>query len=99
MAFLLGMLALTLFLLAYYKNKVRQKKSPGLIGVQIALLTYATGPTSVGHPQWFLVLLAISILLVLHSKGRNPAVHDRPRDRRGGDGVQVPSQSWAWCCR
>ncbi|MBL8142862.1 MAG: hypothetical protein JNM38_17205, partial [Acidobacteria bacterium] len=59
-AFLLGMLALTLFLLAYYKNKVRQKKSPGLIGGQIALRTYATGPTSVGHPQWFLVLLAIS---------------------------------------
>ncbi len=76
-AFLLGMLALTLFLLAYYKNKVRQKKSPGLIGVQIALLTYATGPTSVGHPQWFLVLLAISILLVLHSKGRIRQFTDR----------------------
>ncbi len=70
MAFLMGMAAVVAFLLIYYNNKVRQKKSPGLIGVLIALLTYATGPVAIHEPHWFLVLFAVSILFVLHSKGR-----------------------------
>ena len=76
-AFLAGLIALSLFLLVYYGNKVLQKKSPGMIGVLIALLTYATGPTALLLPQWYLVLLAISILLVLHSKGRIRQFSDR----------------------
>ena len=51
-------------------NKVLQKKSPGMIGVLIGLLTYAAGPISLKFPPWYLVLIAISILLVLHSKGK-----------------------------
>ena len=47
MAFLLGLACLAPFLLVYYYNKVRQKKSPGLIGVVIAMLTYTTGPVAV----------------------------------------------------
>ncbi len=70
MAFLLGMAAVVAFLLIYYNNKVRQKKSPGLIGVIIALLTYTTGPVAIHQPHWFLVLFGVSILFVLHSKGR-----------------------------
>lgn len=76
-AFLMGLVALCLFLLIYYGNKVLQKKSPGLIGVLIALLTYATGPIALLQPQWYLVLLAISILFVLHSKGRIRQFTDR----------------------
>lgn len=76
-AFLLGLGALALFLLVYYGNKVMQKKSPGLIGVLIGLLTYAVGPIALHHPHWFLVLLAISILLILHSKGRIRQFTDR----------------------
>jgi uncharacterized membrane protein (DUF4010 family) len=76
-AFLVGLAALSLFLLLYYGNKILQKKSPGLIGVLIALLTYATGPIALQFPQWYLVLIAISILLVLHSKGRIRQFSDR----------------------
>jgi len=76
-AFLLGFVALLLFLLIYYANKVMQKKSPGLIGVLIALLTYTTGPVALSAPHWYLVLIAISILFVLHSKGRIRQFSDR----------------------
>jgi uncharacterized membrane protein (DUF4010 family) len=76
-AFLVGLGALSLFLLVYYGNKVLQKKSPGMIGVLIALLTYAAGPSALLFPPWYLVLIAISILLVLHSKGRIRQFSDR----------------------
>lgn len=76
-AFLVGLGALSLFLLIYYGNKVLQKKSPGMIGVLIALLTYVTGPIALQFPQWYLVLIAITILLVLHSKGRIRQFSDR----------------------
>jgi uncharacterized membrane protein (DUF4010 family) len=76
-AFLLGMAAIVPFLLVYYSNKVRQKKSPGLIGVLIALLTYTTGPVALNQPHWFLVLFGVSILFVLHSKGRLRVFTDR----------------------
>ena len=76
-AFLPGMAAVVPFLLVYYSNKVRQKKSPGLIGVLIALLTYTTGPVALNQPQWFLVLFGVSILFVLHSKGKIRVFTDR----------------------
>ena len=76
-SFLVGFGALSLFLLIYYGNKVLQKKSPGMIGVLMALLTYATGPIALVYPQWYLVLIAISVLLVLHSKGRIRRLSDR----------------------
>ncbi len=76
-AFLAGFGALSLFLLIYYGNKVLQKKSPGMIGVLMALLTYATGPIALVYPQWYLVLIAITVLLVLHSKGRIRRLSDR----------------------
>lgn len=69
-AFLAGFGVLGLFLLAYYAHKVFEKKNAGMIGVLIALLTYATGPIAMQQPYWYLVLIAISILLVLYSKGR-----------------------------
>lgn len=77
LAFLLGLACLVPFLLVYYNNKVRAKKSPGLIGVVIALLTYTTGPLAMSQPQWFLVLFGVSILFVLHSKGRIRQFTDR----------------------
>jgi len=76
-AFLVGLGALTLFLLIYYGDKILKRKSPGMIGVLIALLTYTTGPVALKFPQWYLVLIAVSILLVLHSKGRIRQFSDR----------------------
>jgi uncharacterized membrane protein (DUF4010 family) len=76
-AYLAGFGALSLFLLLYYGQKLLQKKSPGLIGVLIALLIYATGPMAVHLPSWYLVLIAVSILFVLHSKGRIRRFTDR----------------------
>ncbi|HLO67633.1 MAG TPA: DUF4010 domain-containing protein [Holophaga sp.] len=75
--FLAGLAAIVPFLVVYYSNKVRQKKSPGLIGVLIALLTYAIGPVTLHQPHWFVVLFAVSILFVLHSKGRIRRFTDR----------------------
>lgn len=69
-AFLLGLLVITPFLVIYYNHKVRQHKSLGLIGVTIAFLTYAMAPVAVHQPHWFLMAIGITILLVLHSKGR-----------------------------
>ncbi len=76
-AFLCGLLALALLLSIYYANKLQEKKSPGLIGVLIALLTYAIGPIALTQPAWFPLLVAISTLLVLHSKGRIREFTDR----------------------
>ena len=76
-AYLAGLGALTLFLLIYYGDKILKRKSPGMIGVLIALLTYAVGPIALQFPHWYLVLLAVSILLVLHSKGRIRRFSDR----------------------
>ena len=69
-AYLLGMAVIAPFLLVYYQHKVRQRKSLGMIGVVIAFLTYAMAPIAIHEPPWFLMAIAISILLVLHSKGR-----------------------------
>ena len=74
---LAGFAALSVFLALYYANKIEQKKSPGMIGILIGLLTYACGPITLLQPPWFLVLIAISILCVLHSKGRIRRFTDR----------------------
>jgi len=76
-AFLVGMVVVGPFLLVYYNNKVAQQKSPGLIGVLIALLTYGVGPVVIHEPHWYLVAFAITILFVLHSKGRIRQFTDR----------------------
>ena len=76
-AFLVGMVVVGPFLLVYYNNKVSQQKSPGLIGVLIALLTYSVGPVALHEPHWYLVAFAITILFVLHSKGRIRQFTDR----------------------
>ena len=76
-AYLAGFGALTLLLLIYYGEKIFRRKSHGMIGVLIALLTYTVGPIALQFPQWYLVLLAVSILLVLHSKGRIRRFSDR----------------------
>jgi len=76
-AYLLGMAVLAPFLLIYYRNKVSQQKSPGLIGVLIALLTYLVGPVAIHEPHWYLVGFAVSILFILHSKGRLRQLTDR----------------------
>lgn len=76
-AWMLGMASLVPFLLIYYNHKIQTLKSPGLIGVVIALLTYTTGPVAIHQPHWFLVLFAVSVLFVLHSKGRIRQFTDR----------------------
>lgn len=76
-AYLAGMAILGVFLAIYYANKIAQKKSPGMIGILMALLTYAAGPITLLEPAWFLVLITVSILFVLHSKGRIRQFTDR----------------------
>lgn len=76
-AYLLGFICLTAFLLIYYNSKTVNKKSPGLIGVLVALITYTTGPVALQQPSWYLILLAITILFVVHSKGKIRQFTDR----------------------
>lgn len=76
-AFLLGLVVIAPFLLAYYNHKVRLHKSLGILGVVIAFLTYAMAPVALNEPHWFLMAIAITILLVLHSKGRIRAFTNR----------------------
>ncbi|BDU73803.1 MgtC/SapB family protein [Mesoterricola silvestris] len=76
-AFLMGMAVLGAFLVVYYRNKVTQQQSPGLIGVLIAMLTYHIGPIAIHEPHWYLSALGVTILLVLHSKGRIRKFTDR----------------------
>jgi uncharacterized membrane protein (DUF4010 family) len=76
-AYVAGLLALALWLAVYYVDKLRQKKGPGIIGMLLGLLTFAIGPLSIQQPPWVVVLVAISVLFVLHSKGRIRRFTDR----------------------
>lgn len=76
-AYLIGFVSLTAFFLIYYNSKTLNRKSPGLIGVLVGLITYTVGPVSLRLPSWYLVLLAITILFVVHSKGRIRQFTDR----------------------
>ncbi len=78
-AYLIGFASLTLFLLVYYGSKALQKKSPGMIGVMVGLITYATGPVAIDGPTWYVVLVGISVLFTVHSKGRIRRFTDRLR--------------------
>lgn len=64
-----GLLALTALLGVYYAARLAQGQ-PGLIGILIALLSYATGPIALRLPDWFLILFTISALFVLNAKER-----------------------------
>lgn len=81
LAYLAGFVAITVFLAIYYADKIAHpagpKKNAGMIGILIGLLTYAAGPITLREPAWLLVLIAISILFVLHSKGRIRQFTDR----------------------
>jgi uncharacterized membrane protein (DUF4010 family) len=76
-AYVAGLAALGAILAIYYVDKLREKKGAGIIGILIGLLTFAIGPLSLGEPPWVVVLLAISVLVVLHSKGRIRRFTDR----------------------
>jgi len=65
--YLAGLLALTGFLGIYYAAKLGQQQ-PGLIGILIALLSYAIGPIALSLPDWFLILFTMSALFVLNAK-------------------------------
>ena len=62
-----GLLALTVLLGIYYHNRLAQQQ-PGMIGILIALLSYAIGPIALSLPDWFLILFTISALFVLNAK-------------------------------
>lgn len=76
-AYVAGFVALTAMLAVYYADKLKLKKGPGIIGIMIALLTFAIGPLALVQPPWVVVLVAISVLFVLHSKGRIRRFTDR----------------------
>lgn len=67
--YLAGLLALAGLLGLYYATRLAQQQ-PGLIGILIALLSYATGPIALTQPDWFVVLFTVSALFVLNAKER-----------------------------
>ena len=79
-AYLVGLAALSLFLLTYYRQKLYEG-SPGLIGVLTALLPYMLGPLALTNPPWFLLLFSVSILFVLSAKQRIRVLSERINQR------------------
>jgi len=78
--YLVGLAALSLFLLTYYRQKL-DEGSPGLIGVLTALLTYLVGPLALTNPPWFPILFSVSILFVLSAKQRIRLLSERINQR------------------
>jgi uncharacterized membrane protein (DUF4010 family) len=66
-AYVGGLLALTVLLGIYYHSKAALHQ-PGMIGILIALISYLIGPIALGFPGWFLILFTISTLFVLNAK-------------------------------
>lgn len=76
-AYVAGELSLGAILAVYYADKLRQRKGAGIIGVLIGFVTFTIGPLAALEPPWVAVLVAISVLFVLHSKGRIRRFTDR----------------------
>lgn len=72
-----GQLSLAAILSIYYVDKLREKKGAGIIGILIGMLTFAIGPLALLEPPWVVVLLGISVLFAIHSKGRIRRFTDR----------------------
>jgi uncharacterized membrane protein (DUF4010 family) len=67
--YLAGLLVVGFLLSIYYASQVARDHF-GMIGILLGLLCYLIGPVSQVFPSWFLILFAITILLVLNSQAR-----------------------------
>lgn len=65
--YLLGMVLLAAFLLIYYARRVTQPRF-SLLSPLLALMTYLIGPIVLRMPDWFLVLFAVTVLIMLGEK-------------------------------
>lgn len=65
--YLAGLLVLGALLSLYYHSKLNRQYT-GMIGILIALLSYAVGPVTQTLPDWFLILFTITVLFVLNAK-------------------------------
>ncbi len=65
--YLLGMLLLAAFLLVYYARRMTQPRF-SLLSPLLALLTYLIGPVVLRLPDWYLVLFAVTVLIMLGEK-------------------------------
>lgn len=68
-AYVASALVLGAVLTTYYVDKLRRGKGAGIIGILIGLLTFAIGPLALTQPSWVPVLVTVTVLFVLHSKG------------------------------
>lgn len=67
--YLAGFVLISLFLGQFYRVRASQGHF-GLISIMVAVLCYLLGPITQIFPKWFLVLFAMSVLLILNAKPR-----------------------------
>ncbi|HET7118831.1 MAG TPA: DUF4010 domain-containing protein [Hanamia sp.] len=66
--FLGGGLAITLLLSIYYFQKINIQKKFGITSLVIALITYCLAPLVYTQPNWMVLLIVISILIITELK-------------------------------
>ena len=66
--FLSGGAALAAYLGIYYFQKTQQKQKFGLTAIVIALITYCLAPLIYTQPQWLVLLVIISLLVITEIK-------------------------------
>ncbi|MFO1419031.1 MAG: DUF4010 domain-containing protein [Methylotetracoccus sp.] len=77
--YLAGLVVVGFLLSIYYASQIARDHF-GMIGILLGLLCYLIGPINKAFPSWFLILFAITILLVLNSQSRIRWLTDRLRN-------------------
>lgn len=66
--FLLGALLLGTFLISFYNKKMESENKYGITGFLAALITYCLAPLLYTQPNWFVILLVVTVLILEEMK-------------------------------
>jgi len=66
--FLGGGVAITVLLSVYYLRKISDEKKFGLTSVVVALITYCLAPLVYTQPNWLVLLIVVSVLVLVEIK-------------------------------
>ena len=66
--FIIGGIALLLFLLIAYINKIKTRGNYGITSSIIALITYSLAPLIYSKPIWLILLIVVTVLVVAENK-------------------------------
>ncbi|MEO8664356.1 MAG: DUF4010 domain-containing protein, partial [Ignavibacteria bacterium] len=66
--FILGACILSVLFGIYYYKKIELYKAFGITKILVGLITYSLGPIVITQPNWFSILIVVSVLLLVESK-------------------------------